>query len=457
MKKRNLKAAAILLFAVMLLGMLPVAGVHAAGSTVAFLKDGGAGLGDGSSPENAAPSLDVAFAALDLSQDCTVVICGPYLMLDEWNWGIPYTGTVTYTSVYNGVDYRATADAVFATEYKNFVCAGATVIENMILDCVSINGIHFDCQFYPFKIGYGLEVRSDYLTGLSDAKSIFIVGGFQSGKGEAAVGATQNDRNGKIEVYSGTNLLIVASSRGFTGETYTGTVDITVGGTAEVGSVYTGGLKNSESLFGRTNLTVQSGATVKNLYTTTNNQHNCITDSLHVYYYGGSIGGVNEAVIDATHEDGDPMTFTNGKHLHATAEIAAGLTDDFKAFFTDMDTVVAPALDEPQPPVIGGGTETRPAETQPAETAAPETGKTTDAVTDKATEKVTDKATEKVTDKVTDKATEKAGTGTAAPTTSKAPAGDGGSSPALPIIIGVVCAVAVAAAVIAVILKRKKA
>ena len=37
MKKRNLKAAAILLFAVMLLGMLPVAGVHAAGSTVAVI------------------------------------------------------------------------------------------------------------------------------------------------------------------------------------------------------------------------------------------------------------------------------------------------------------------------------------------------------------------------------------------------------------------------------------
>ena len=37
-----------------------------------------------------------------------------------------------------------------------------------------------------------------------------------------------------VQIYSGTNLLIVASSRGFTGETYTGTVDITVGGTAEV-------------------------------------------------------------------------------------------------------------------------------------------------------------------------------------------------------------------------------
>ncbi|MBQ7171116.1 MAG: hypothetical protein IJR89_02440 [Clostridia bacterium] len=449
MKNRKLKTAAVLLFAVMLIGVLPVVGSHAAGATVAYLMDGGAGLADGSSPENAAPSLDVAFAALDLSQDCTVVICGPFLMLDEWNWGVPYTGSVTYTSVYNGIDYRETAGAVFSTEYKNFVCAGATIFENMILNCVTANGIHIDCQFYPFKIGYGLEVQGDFLTGLSDAKSVFIVGGFQSGKGEAVMGATQNDRSSTIEVYSGTNLLIIAGSRGFSGEIYTGTVSITVGGTAEVGAVYTGGLKNSECLFGRTNLIVQSGGVVKNMYTTTNNQKNCITDSLHVYYYGGSIGGVNEAVIDATHEDGDPMTFTNGKHLHVTADIAAGLSDDFKYFFSDMETVTAPAIDEPKPPVIGQSTETAPAETQDVGTAAPET--------DKATEQITDKATEKVTDKATDKTTEKPGTGST-PASTQVPGGDDAPSSSLPLILGAIAAaIAVAAAVIVVILKRKKA
>ena len=46
------------------------------GNTVVYLADGGSG--DGSSAESPVGSLTAAYNALDLSKDCTVVICGKF-------------------------------------------------------------------------------------------------------------------------------------------------------------------------------------------------------------------------------------------------------------------------------------------------------------------------------------------------------------------------------------------
>ena len=46
------------------------------GNTVVYLADGGSG--DGTSADSPVGSLPDAYAALDLTKDCTVVICGEF-------------------------------------------------------------------------------------------------------------------------------------------------------------------------------------------------------------------------------------------------------------------------------------------------------------------------------------------------------------------------------------------
>ena len=134
---------------------------------VIFVKDNvGAGTGDGSSAANAlAPEAVVTTAVGNNNQqntalyqaweqifaagvkNATIVICGEYTITDNdcymasasWsNADFKYTGalkpdvTITYTSVYGGVDYRETANATIKlTERSQFAFPSATVTENI--------------------------------------------------------------------------------------------------------------------------------------------------------------------------------------------------------------------------------------------------------------------------------------------------------------------------------------
>ena len=76
-----------------------------------------------------------AYNALDLSKDCTVVIIGRYTQFDHFVYGIDYTGSVTLTSVYGGVDYRESG-ASFEFVPGRFVLFGKTTFEN--IDCKAL-------------------------------------------------------------------------------------------------------------------------------------------------------------------------------------------------------------------------------------------------------------------------------------------------------------------------------
>lgn len=98
---------------------------------VVYLKDGG--IGDGSTPKRACGSFADAFAALDLSKDCTIVICDTVSLTQAFNYGEAYTGSVTITGVYDGVDYRESGAVLHVGEAR-FVCCGETRFENINID-----------------------------------------------------------------------------------------------------------------------------------------------------------------------------------------------------------------------------------------------------------------------------------------------------------------------------------
>ena len=252
-----MKRAIPFLFALLLATALLVT-ASAADGTVVYLKDGG--TGNGSSPDTAVGSLQQAYKALDLSKDCTVVVCGAYTQTATFDYGTDYTGSVTVTSVYGGKDYRARG-AVYKFDPARFVCYGATVFENLRFEALGTNLLVVG-QHHPVTIGEGVTMAGDKMTGGSIAKAFCILGGYQKGQGDPP---TESDADTNITVLSGSKLYIVPFSREIMGA-YTGTAHVLVGGNADVtvlhgSSAYPGGIT-----LGDVEITVTGNAHIKNFY-----------------------------------------------------------------------------------------------------------------------------------------------------------------------------------------------
>ena len=200
----------------------------AADNTVVYIKDGG--TGDGSSPEEATSTLTAAHSYLDLSQDCTVVVCGPYTQKVTWVWkGGNYDGSVTYTSVYDGVDYRKTAGAVYQFNAARFVCFGETKFENMDFVALGTNLLVVG-QFNPITVGEGVTMTGSQMKGGNISTAFCLLGGYQSGQSSPPTSGTEE---ANITVLSGSKMYIVPFSRSINGD-FTGTANIKIGGNANV-------------------------------------------------------------------------------------------------------------------------------------------------------------------------------------------------------------------------------
>ena len=70
-----MKKKFLLTLGLVLVFVLTLAFAASAATNVVYVKDDG--TGNGLSPETATSSLTTAYSKLDLSDDCTVVICGP--------------------------------------------------------------------------------------------------------------------------------------------------------------------------------------------------------------------------------------------------------------------------------------------------------------------------------------------------------------------------------------------
>ncbi len=195
-----------------------------------YLKSGA--KGDGSSADTPLGSLELAYGALDLTKDCTVVICGAFTQTGAFDYGTEYTGSVTVTSVFGGIDYR-TKGAVFSSDAYSFACCGKTVFENININCTGAYYL-LVAQHNPVTLGEGVKISGSKLTGSGVEKSFTVIGGYASGVGSATA---LDSRDTDITVLSGSKLYIVAYSREMTGD-YPGTAHIKIGGTADVSTLH---------------------------------------------------------------------------------------------------------------------------------------------------------------------------------------------------------------------------
>ncbi|MBQ6614078.1 MAG: hypothetical protein IIX18_02030, partial [Clostridia bacterium] len=74
-----------LFFTILLLSAIFMVSAAAGDKTVVYIKDGGDG--DGSSASGAFNTLTKCYDALDLSKDCTIVVCGRFNIDATFNYG----------------------------------------------------------------------------------------------------------------------------------------------------------------------------------------------------------------------------------------------------------------------------------------------------------------------------------------------------------------------------------
>lgn len=286
---------------------------------VVYLKDGG--TGDGSSPENAVNTLTKAHNALDLTKDdATIVVCGPYTQSVNWLYGGgEFTGTVTFTSVFGGVDYRESAGAVYNIGKYRFYCLGNNRFENMTINCTDEYCMLIG-QHYDVTLGEGVSIKGEKLLGTATANSFTIIGGYQEGSSLAVAESTANTN---VTVLSGSKLYIVPFSRGIEGGKFTGTANVTIGGDANV-SVLHGSSANPDGVrLGNVKITLKDNATVDKFYGCTNN---VTVDSYSFNWTGGSI---NEFYWVCPHTPDKELTVTGTKKLTVGDVDYYGIMDEF--------------------------------------------------------------------------------------------------------------------------------
>lgn len=281
--------------------------------TVVYLKDGG--IGAGSSAADAVGSFLDAYEALDLSKDCTIVICGTFTTPKaNYIYDGEYDGSVTFTSVYDGVDYRETgAKYVFMPYCYGSVCE--TKFENINLVSAasgSNGGVVFVARHYPFTVGEGVTITgTETLTGSTIARSFTIVGGYYTKVGETKL---NDSREINIRVMSGSKIYIVTANRAIAG-TY-GNANVYIGGNAEVSTFNATGANIDGATLGDITLTLADSAKISTFYGSTQTM---TAASFTLNWISGTIG---KFYWDCpSMKPVGKVTFTNGTTLAASDEV----------------------------------------------------------------------------------------------------------------------------------------
>ena len=254
---------------------------------------GGTGAGDGSTPEKALNNLMAAYDALDLSKDCTIVVCGEFTQAKSFNYTKNFTGSVTLTSVYGGVDYRKSGAAIVSPGAR-FVCDGKTIFKDIDF---RLTGKYYCviAQHNPLVFDTGVTMTSTDagFVGTSFANGFDIIGGYQAGQAtlyNGKVASKISDAPVDITIKSGSHYVIAAYSRQVTEPAYNGDATIRIGGDAKVGTLYFAPVNTGEEnpFTSTANVTVElrDKAAITNIFGTTNS---ATLGSLTLNWYGGTI------------------------------------------------------------------------------------------------------------------------------------------------------------------------
>ena len=299
--------------------------------TVVYLETGA--TGNGTSADSPVGSLGEAVELLDKSKDGTIVVCGNFVQSGIFAYPEEFTGSITVTSVYDGVDYRKFG-AVYDCVGARFVCSGEYIFKDIDIK-LSGKYMFVIANHNPFTIDTGVTVTAtDAATdGLGFGTSLGILGGYQSGqpelRGVKDPPPAEDDSDINITVLSGSKICIGGYSRQIDGAYYTGTSNITVGGDASVGRVFLTPA-NKPYTCGNINLTIKDNAAVSEIYASTSTG---FAEGFTFNWESGTVGKYSDRFAS-----GNDVIFTNGKTLTYSETVKSSAS--FSAISAQFDKVI---------------------------------------------------------------------------------------------------------------------
>lgn len=182
-----------------------------ADTKVVFLNDNGNNDNDGATPETAIKSLTKAYELIPTDTDGVIVVNGKFTQAANFAPTAPRTGTITYTQVYDGTDYRAAnhdETAWTLTKGMRLGITSDTRFENITFNLTGASGyLLLIANYHEVTIGQGCEMHGNF-TWNALAQSFTVLGGCQDNDNLAAEGM-----NPKINVESG-DVYLVLYNRG---------------------------------------------------------------------------------------------------------------------------------------------------------------------------------------------------------------------------------------------------
>ena len=257
------KLFAVLTSAMLLLLLFTFGAGAADNDNVAFLATGG--TGDGRTPDAPVGRLTEAMDLLDLDRDGTIVLVGEFVQSNFYAYKEEFSGSVTITSVWDGVDYRERG-AKYTSTPQRFICSGEYIFKDMTFH---LTGDYYFiiANHYPVTIdsGVAVETESPKLDGKSIITGFSILGGYQNEQactlGGAVPPASGSDPV-NITVRSGSKIAICAYSRAIASTDFSGEAIITVEGDADVGQIYYAQVNGASAGHGDVTINVRENAHV---------------------------------------------------------------------------------------------------------------------------------------------------------------------------------------------------
>lgn len=250
---------ALLLFAVLAFS------VNAA-EDVAFVAGGASG--DGKSADTPTGSLADAYALLDTEKGGTIVFVGEYQLSASFLAPV-HTGTVKWTSVYGGTDYRESGAAIrFKGEYAVRL-QGPTEIDGFSVLVDTTKAVYFAANFNPLKIG--ADVRTANVDGNTTSR-IRVFGGPWKKTPAASHLLLEEGMTSSLEILSGNYYNVSAFSYDAADLSHKGTMYVTLGGTAKTVYVWFSITNSTTSSSGTVEMTVKDNAAVSGILYLGNNK-----------------------------------------------------------------------------------------------------------------------------------------------------------------------------------------
>lgn len=249
---------------------------------VVFVADGG--NGDGTSADSPVATLTEAHKLLG-EDGGTIVICGEYSVTASMTFA-EYSGTITFTSVYNGVDFRESGARLLFPKATTMQLGGETLWKDLSMHFANFSVIA--ANFHPVTFDTGVVMTQDPdeadVEKSASEKGLYLIGGQNrvSHAGETVAS------DSKITLRSGFFRRVVGFGRYTGNTTYTGTAYITLENDAIARSLYAGANADSATAMNAT-IILKDKAEIWNLYMGGSSRDNFMNGTLDFQVYGGDI------------------------------------------------------------------------------------------------------------------------------------------------------------------------